>query len=59
MFAILIQALVEIFRVLIPIAVEKANEATVATDAPDVPAGYTNAWADRVRRFKSRIRGDK
>lgn len=56
MFTILIQAILEIFRMLIPIAVEKANEATVATDAPDVPARYTDAWAERVRRFKGRIR---
>ena len=56
MFAVLIQAIIEIFRSLIPIFVEKANEPTVAADAPVVPERIRTAWADRVRRFQSSFR---
>ena len=35
---------------------EKINEPTIAKDAKKVPKRIRNAWADRVRRFKGRIR---
>lgn len=59
MWAAIISAIAALFKILIPVALEKANESTKATDAPTVPKRYRDAWSDRVRRFKSRIRPSK
>ena len=59
MFTAILSAFTALFKILIPVALEKANESTKATDAPKVPKRYRDAWTDRVRRFKSRIRPPK
>jgi hypothetical protein len=59
MWTAIISAIAALFKILIPVALEKANEPTKAIDAPTVPKRYRDAWADRVRRFTSRIRPPK
>lgn len=59
MWTAIISAIAALFKILIPVALEKVNEPTQATDAPGVPKRYRNAWADRVRKFTSRIHPPK
>ena len=59
MFAAIAAALTPIFKIFLDLIMEKVNEPTLASDAPNVPKRYRDAWTDRVRRFKSRIRPPK
>jgi hypothetical protein len=56
MWAAIMAAFSSIFKVFLELIMEKANEPTLANDAPEVPKRYRDAWAERVRKFKSRIR---
>ena len=59
MFAAIAAALTPIFKIFLDLIMEKVNEPTLASDAPKVPKRYRDAWADRVRKFKSRLRPGK
>jgi len=56
MWAAIMAAFSSIFKVFLELIMEKANEPTLASDAPKVPRRYRDAWAERVRKFTSRIR---
>lgn len=56
MWAAICSALASLFKIFIDKAMDKANEPTIAMDAPDVPKSVRSSWVDRVRKFKSRIR---
>lgn len=59
MWAAIAACLTSLFKVFIDIIMEKGSEPTLAADAPEVPKRYRDAWADRVRKLKSRIRPRK
>ena len=59
MWAMILSAIMALFKILIPVALEKMDEPTQATDAPSIPKRFRNAWADRVRKFKSRVHPPK
>ena len=56
MWAAIAACLSSLFKSLIEIIMEKGSEPTLAADAPEVPKRFRDAWADRVRKLKSRIR---
>jgi hypothetical protein len=59
MWAAVAAAFTSLFKIFLDIIMEKVNEPTLASDAPEVPKRYRDAWADCVRKFKSRIRPGK
>ena len=59
MWAAIAACVTSLFKALIDIIMEKGSEPTLAADAPKVPKRYRDAWADRVRKLKSRIRPRK
>lgn len=59
MWATILSAVLALFKIFIPIALEKMDEPTQATDAPSIPKRFRNAWAARVRKFKSRVHPPK
>ena len=59
MWSAIIGAIMSLLEIFIIAGIDKANEPTTATDAPKPPRRVRDAWADRVRRFKSRIRTPK
>ena len=59
MFAAIAAALTPLFKIFLELIMEKVNEPTLASDAPKVTKRFRDAWADRVRKFKSRIRSSK
>ena len=59
MFAAIAAALTPLFKIFLELIMEKVNEPTLASAAPKVPKRFRDAWADRVRKFKSRIRSSK
>ena len=59
MWAAVVAAFTPLFKIFLELIMEKANEPTLASDAPKVPKRFRTAWADRVRKFKSRLRPRK
>jgi len=48
MYLIILTAIIEMFKALIPVILRQSNEPTTAADSPAVPKHIRNAW--RMRR---------
>lgn len=54
MFSIIIAAVIEIFKVLLPTLLKKANAPVTATDSPRIPKHIRDAW---MRKSEIGFRG--